>query len=200
MNKPAKAVIFPTAFPLPSYSRGIVSEHPGAIWISCDIVCSKDEPVQHSSIRGNAEEEGYLILTKVASLTLAVLLTSSQGSRYVCPRNMPRLACGHVEDKRCLLWSQRPISCAVLRLVDMCWLLNVPLVPSGSWWWLWSHVSPVFFLPLWEFIRWHLMYSMSVVSRPGEDAVQFQFCSLSSHHRSLTASIALLLSTPQCLE
>lgn len=54
----------------------------------------------------------------------------------------------------------------------------------------------LFVLLLGEFSRQHSMWSMSVVSPPGEDAVQFQFCSSSSHRHPVMASVSLLPSRP----
>lgn len=59
------------------------------------------------------------------------MLTSSHGWRHACPKNGSGVACGHVEDKRCLLWSLRPVSCLTPRLVNTCWFVGCA---RGSLW------------------------------------------------------------------
>lgn len=72
MNNPAQAVISPAVYALPLHPGAVVSEHPDAIRISCDVVCSKAGLTWKSSIQGNVEKEGYLLLSKAVSLTLTL--------------------------------------------------------------------------------------------------------------------------------
>lgn len=88
-EQPWESCYFSYSNSLPLSSSAVVSEHPGAIAISCDIICSKAELMQKSSIRGNTEKEGCLILTEVVSLMCILMLTVSQGEgtcvQVLCP-------------------------------------------------------------------------------------------------------------------
>lgn len=153
MNNPTKAALFPAAHSLPLNAGAVGSEHPSAIPVSCDVVCNKAELTQKSPI-WDERRRGLGFNQSGITDTYSVMLTSSQG----CPGNGTGDACSHVEDKRCLVWSPHPNSGVVLRLVNTCLSLNVPLVVAvisclfslsylsgnslGSTQWTWCLLSP----------------------------------------------------------